>query len=83
MLKRIGWTLAGVVLFAIFFLIGVSLTQTTPRLILSATGLNHWEYSAAEATTIYYRDGEPMTKIGYQRINHEDFPVFERCGGSG
>lgn len=76
MLKRIGWTLAGVVLFAIFFLIGVSLTQTTPRLILSATGLNHWEYSAAEATTIYYRDGEPMTQIGYQRINHEDFPVF-------
>ena len=76
MLKRIGWTLAGIVLFAIFFLIGVSLTQTTPRLILSATGLNHWEYSAAEATTIYYRDGEPMTQIGYQRIDHEDFPVF-------
>ncbi|HAA08515.1 MAG TPA: hypothetical protein DCD98_01975, partial [Syntrophomonas sp.] len=76
MLKKVGWTLAGIVLFALFFLIGASLTQTTPRLILSATGLNNWEYYPAEATTIYYRDGQPMTQIGYQRINSEDFPVF-------
>ena len=55
MLKKVGWTLAGIVLFALFFLIGASLTQTTPRLILSATGLNNWEYYPAEATTIYYR----------------------------
>ena len=78
MLKKVGWTLAGIVLFALFFLIGASLTQTTPRLILSATGLNNWEYYPAEATTIYYRDGQPMTQIGYQRINSEDFPVFAK-----
>ena len=54
MLKRIGWTLAGVVLFAIFFLIGVSLTQTTPRLILSATGLNPVSYTHLD---VYKRQG--------------------------
>jgi len=76
MLRKIGWTLAGVVLFAVFFLVGISLTQTTPRLILAATGLNDWEYYPAQATTIYYRNGEPMAQIGYQRTNVQDFPVF-------
>jgi len=76
MLRKIGWTLAGVVLFAVFFLVGISLTHTTPSIILMATGLDDWEYYPASATTIYYRDGEPMAQIGYQRTNIQDFPVF-------
>lgn len=76
MLKKIGWTLAGVVLFAVFFLVGISLTNTTPRIMLEATGLDDWEYYPAHATTIYYRDGEPLAQIGYQRNNSQDFPVF-------
>lgn len=76
MLRKIGWTLAGIILFAVFFLVGVSLTQTTPQLILTVTGLDDWEYYPAQATTIYYRDGEPMAEVGYQRTNVQDFPPF-------
>lgn len=79
LLKRIAVAMAGILLFAAFFLIGASLTQTTPKLILTATGLSRWDYHPAAATTIYYRDGQPMTQIGYQRVYSQDFPEFMKA----
>lgn len=76
LLTKIGIFLAAVFLFAFFFFIGVSLTQTTPRVVNFFTGISTWEYQVQGQTVVYYSDGEEMGKIGYQRQYSEDFPEF-------
>lgn len=76
LLTKIGVFLAAVILFAFFFFIGVSLTQTTPKVVNFFTGISSWEYQVQGQTVVYYSDGEEMGKIGYQRQYSEDFPDF-------
>ncbi len=69
-------TLAGLIIFATFFYVGVSLTQTTPKIAQFFTGINSWEYRIQEQTVVYYSDQKVMGKLGYQRQYSEDFPEF-------
>lgn len=75
-ISRLGVVFLGLVLFIFFFLIGASLTDTTPRLVLNASGLDKWEYQARRQSTFFYADGQPMTAIGYKRVYSSDFPEF-------
>ena len=68
--------LTGLVLFALFFILGASLTQTMPKVLLVATGINQWEYQPREQSVLYYSDGQEMTRLGYKRIYSENFPDF-------
>jgi len=75
-LSRLGILLAGVFIFAAFFYVGISLTQTTPKVAKFITGINNWEYQVQEQTVVYYSDGKKMGNLGYQREYSEDFPEF-------
>lgn len=67
---------AGLILFAVFFLIGASLTHSMPSILLVTTGINRWEYQPREQTVLYYSDGQEMSRIGYKRVYSEDYPEF-------
>lgn len=75
-LRGLALLVAAVIVFGVFFIIGASLTQTLPRVLLYTTRLNQWEYATREQTAVYYADGSQMTTLGYQRIYQEDFPDF-------
>ncbi len=75
-LKGLALLVSAVIVFGVFFIIGASLTQTLPRVLLYATGLNEWEYQSRPQTTVYYADGSQMTTLGYQRIYQAEFPDF-------
>lgn len=75
-LRTLGMFLTGLVLFALFFVLGASLTQTMPKFLLVATGINQWEYQPREQSVLYYSDGQEMTRLGYKRIYSENFPDF-------
>ncbi|MDD3364631.1 MAG: PBP1A family penicillin-binding protein [Syntrophomonas sp.] len=68
--------LGGLIIFVAFFYIGVTLTQTTPKVAQFFTGINSWEYRIQEQTVVYYSDQKVMGKLGYQRQYSEDFPKF-------
>lgn len=74
--RTLGILLTGLVLFVLFFILGASLTQTMPKVLLVATGVNQWEYQPREQSVLYYSDGQEMTRLGYKRIYSEDFPDF-------
>ncbi len=75
-LSKLGVFLASLILFVFCFFIGVSLTQTTPKVANFFTGISSWEYSIQGQTVVYYSDGTEMGKLGYQRQYSEDFPDF-------
>lgn len=75
-LVRIGVFILGLLLFMFCFYLGVTLTETTPKVINFFTGINSWEYQVQAQTTVYYSDGTEMGKLGYQRQYSEDFPDF-------
>lgn len=75
-LQGLAILLSALIVFAVFFIIGASLTQTLPKVMLYTTGLYHWEYEPRAQTAIYYSDGQEMTTLGYQRVYKEDFPNF-------
>ena len=74
LLIKSGIILGGLLLFAGFFLAGVSLTQTTPKVVKFFAGINSWEYRVQEQTVIYYSDQKEMGKLGYKRDYREDLP---------
>lgn len=76
LLSKLGLVLTGILLFIGFFLLGASLTETTPKLVLYATGINKWEYEPQDQTVVYYSDGQEMDRLGYKRMYSEDFPEF-------
>jgi penicillin-binding protein 1A len=75
-LSKIGFIFLGLIMFVVFFAVGVSVTQTTPKILLVTTGINNWEYKPQEQTVIYYSDGQEMDRVGYKRIYSQDFPEF-------
>ena len=68
--------LTGLILFIFFFYIGVSLTQSAPKLAKFITGINTWEYQIQEQTVVYYSDQKEMGHLGYRKEYSEDFPSF-------
>ena len=44
LLNKIGVIIGGIVLFLVFFMVGATLTQATPKILLYTTGINNWEY---------------------------------------
>ncbi len=76
LLSKLGVFVAAVLLFAFCFYVGVSLTQTTPKVANFFTGISSWEYQVQGQTVVYYADGTEMEKLGYQRQYSEDFPEF-------
>lgn len=74
--SRLGTIIGGLLIFAVFFYIGVSLTQTTPKLARFVTGVHSWEYQPQEQTVVYYQDGTKMGNLGYRKEHSEDFPEF-------
>ncbi|MEN6349388.1 MAG: transglycosylase domain-containing protein, partial [Syntrophomonas sp.] len=75
-ISKAGMVLAGLLIFIVSFLLGASLTKTTPGLILFATGINHWEYQGREQSMLISSDGQELARLGYKRIYSEDFPDF-------
>lgn len=74
--KTLGLFITGLVLFAFFFILGASVTQTMPKVLLVTTGIKQWEYQPREQSVLYYSDGQEMTRLGYKRIYSEEFPDF-------
>lgn len=74
--RALGLIATGLVLFALFFILGASLTQTMPKVLLVGTGVRQWEYQPREQSVLYYSDGQEMARLGYKRIYSEDFPDF-------
>lgn len=74
--NTIGLVIGGIILFFVFFAVGATITNVTPKILLYATGINDWEYQPRGQTVVYYSDGQEMTRLGYQRIYSEDFPQF-------
>lgn len=78
-LIKFGVFLLGLVLFLFCFYIGVTLTQTTPKVADFFTGISAWEYQVQDQTTVYYSDGTEMGKLGYKRAYSKDFPDFMKA----
>ena len=76
LISKIGAIFLGLMMFAVFFLVGVSITQTAPKILLVTTGINNWEYKPLSQTVIYYSNGQEMERMGYKRVYSEDFPEF-------
>ncbi len=74
--NTIGLIFGGIILFFVFFAVGATITDVTPKILLFVTGINNWEYQPRGQTVVYYSDGQEMTRLGYQRIYSEDFPQF-------
>jgi penicillin-binding protein 1A len=75
-ITRLALGLGAIILFLLFFYVGVSLTNTAPKIAKFTTGINNWEYEVQGQTTVYYSDGKKMGNLGYQREYSEDFPKF-------
>jgi len=75
-LIKIGIFLGALILFIFCFYIGVSMTQTAPKIAEFFTGISSWEYQVQGQTVVYYGDGTEMGRLGYQRQYSEDFPDF-------
>ncbi|MBP1761642.1 MAG: Multimodular transpeptidase-transglycosylase, partial [Firmicutes bacterium] len=75
-ITRLALGLGAIILFVLFFYVGVSLTNTTPKIAKFMTGINNWEYEVQGQTAVYYNDGKKMGNLGYQREYSEDFPKF-------
>lgn len=75
-LSKIGIIISGLILFAVFFMLGATLTNATPKILLYVTGIHNWEYQPRSQTVVYYSDGQEMSRLGYQRIYSEEFPAF-------
>ncbi len=73
-LSGLTLVLGGLLVFALCFYIGMSLTETTPKVAKFITGINSWEYQVQEQTMVYYSDGTEMGRLGYKREYREDFP---------
>lgn len=73
---KLAQILGALVLFLLCFYVGVSLTNTAPQISKFITGINNWEYEIQGQTAIYYKDGQKMGNLGYQREYNEDFPKF-------
>ena len=76
LISKIGAIFLGLMMFAVFFLVGVSITQTAPKILLVTTGINNWEYKPLSQTVIYYSNGQEMDRMGYKRVYSQDFPEF-------
>lgn len=76
LISKIGYIFLALIMFMVFFLVGVSITQTAPKILAITTGINNWEYQPLEQTVIYYSDGQEMDRVGYKRVYSEDFPEF-------
>ncbi|GEM_PF-354150 len=76
LLSKLGVFVATVFLFIFCFYVGVTLTETTPKVANFFTGISSWEYQIQGQTVVYYADGTEMEKLGYQRQYSEDFPEF-------
>ncbi|MGI5912325.1 MAG: transglycosylase domain-containing protein [Syntrophomonadaceae bacterium] len=76
LLRTLSLLLTGLFLFVFFFIVGASLTQTMPKVLLVATGIDQWEYQPREQSVIYYSNGQEMTRLGYKRIYSDSFPDF-------
>jgi len=75
-LIKIGVFLGALIVFICCFYIGVTMTQTTPKIAEFFTGISSWEYQVQGQTVVYYADGKEMGRLGYQRQYSEDFPDF-------
>ncbi|HPT68962.1 MAG TPA: PBP1A family penicillin-binding protein [Syntrophomonas sp.] len=75
-ITKMALGLGAIILFLLFFYVGVSLTNTTPKIAKFMTGINNWEYEVQGQTAVYYNDGKKMGNLGYQREYSEDFPKF-------
>ena len=75
-ITRLVLGLGAIILFLLFFYVGVSLTNTTPKIAKFMTGINNWEYEVQGQTAVFYNDGKKMGNLGYQREYSEDFPKF-------
>lgn len=75
-LSKTTLILVGVLIFIVSFLLGIGLTQSTPRLLLLATGINNWEYQAREQSVLISSDGQELARLGYKRVYSEEFPIF-------
>lgn len=75
-LIKTGIFIGALILFMICFYLGVTLTQTTPKIADFFTGISSWEYQIQDQTVVYYADGTEMGTLGYQRKYSEDFPDF-------
>ena len=75
-LSKTSLVLAGLFLFIASFMLGIVLTESTPRLLLLATGINSWEYQPREQSVLISSDGQELDRLGYKRVFSEKFPVF-------
>lgn len=73
-LVRIGTIIIGIIIFILFFVVGLSLAKSTLGIAQFVTGVNKWEYEIKEQTTVYYSDNTEMAKIGYKKEYSKDFP---------
>ncbi|HZK44034.1 MAG TPA: PBP1A family penicillin-binding protein [Syntrophomonadaceae bacterium] len=73
-LIRMGTIILGIIIFIMFFVIGLSIAKSTISLSQFATGINKWEYQIKEQTVVYYNDDTEMGKIGYKKEYSKDFP---------
>lgn len=74
--SRILLVIIGLLIFAVFFMLGASMTHTLPGILMDITGINDWEYEIREQSAIYYSDGQKMADLGYKRQYSEEFPDF-------
>lgn len=75
-IKKTGIILSGIVIFAIFFYVGISVTKTAPKVASFFTGVSTWEYKIQNQTVVYDVNGKEVGKIGYQKQYSKDFPQF-------
>ena len=73
-LYKLGIFVFIMVTFSLFFLLGISLTNSTVKLTQFVTGINDWEYKIKEQTVVYYSDNTEMGKLGYKKEYSSDFP---------
>ncbi|MDD3269738.1 MAG: PBP1A family penicillin-binding protein [Syntrophomonadaceae bacterium] len=74
--SRTSLIMTGLLLFMFSFLLGIVLTESTPRLLLLATGINNWEYQPRGQSVLISSDGQVLEHLGYKRVFSEEFPVF-------
>ncbi len=75
-LSKTSLVLAGLFLFIASFMLGIVLTESTPRLLLLATGISNWEYQQREQSVLISSDGQELDRLGYKRVFSEKFPAF-------
>lgn len=71
--KPVIWV-ACFLVFILCFLVSLHLSQSTAKVIQFITGINKWEYTVKEQTTVYFSDETEMGKIGYKKEYTTEFP---------